>query len=117
MNDPNQAEAACVWSELASELGALADRFECHALSRSLDDMEAAGRVMRTARDEIEMLRAALKLARDWLPYHEPDHPGYEGERSDAGRAVRLALDPRCGCSPPNVEALRRRPWKLKRTK
>jgi len=49
-------------------------------------------------------MRTALKIARDWLPWHEPTHPDYEGDRSDAGRAVRLALDQDCGCTPPNAQ-------------
>lgn len=40
-----------------------------------------------------DRLRVALEAARDWLPYHEPTHPEYEGARSDAGRLVRLALE------------------------
>lgn len=54
--------------------------------------------------EERDRMRAALEVARDWLPWHEPTHPDYEGDRSDAGRAVRLALDPDCGCTPPNCE-------------
>ena len=50
-----------------------------------------------------DRLRVALEAARDWLPYHEPTHPEYEGARSDAGRLVRLALDPMCGCTTPNI--------------
>ena len=44
-------------------------------------------------------LEGALAIAADHLPYHEPDHPEYDGSASDAGRIVRLALDPKCGCS------------------
>ena len=54
--------------------------------------------------EDRERMRTALKIARDWLPWHEPTHPDYEGDRSDAGRAVRLAWDQDCGCTPPNAQ-------------
>lgn len=57
------------------------------------DYAKEAAIVLREQADEIERLTATLVLARDWLPYHEPSHPDYEGERSDVGRAVRAALD------------------------
>jgi hypothetical protein len=44
-------------------------------------------------------LESALAVAADHLPYHEPEHPDYEGSASDAGRIARLALDPKCNCS------------------
>jgi hypothetical protein len=61
----DQNEAACGGSALTAELGALADQFECHALSRSIDDVEAAGRAMRSAKAEIERLRAAIRQTLD----------------------------------------------------
>ena len=61
MNDQqNQNEAACGGSALTAVLGTLADQFECHALSRSIDDIEAAGRAMRDAKAEIERYLAGL---------------------------------------------------------
>lgn len=57
----NQNEAAGGGSALTAQLGALADQFECHAASRSIDDVEAAGRAMREAKAEIERLRDALE--------------------------------------------------------
>ena len=66
MSEPeNQNEAADGGSDLTAELGALADQFECHALSRSIDDVEAAGRAMRSAKAEIERLRAAIRQTLD----------------------------------------------------
>ena len=68
MSEPqDQTEAACGGSALTAELGALADQFECHALSRSIDDIEAAGRAMRAAMTEIERLRDALQKHDAWL--------------------------------------------------
>lgn len=49
-------------------------------------------RQLREARQEIGILREALKVAAEVLPYHEPNHPEYEGIVSDAGRIVRDAL-------------------------
>lgn len=46
----------------------------------------------RRLRKEIAILRAALESAAELLPYHEPNHPEYEGIVSDAGRIVRDAL-------------------------
>lgn len=64
MNDQQTTnEAACGGSALTAELGALADQFECHALSRSIDDVEAAGRAMRAAKAEIERMRKELTQA------------------------------------------------------
>jgi len=37
-------------------------------------------------------LLKALKRCVDWLQYHEPSHPEYEGERSDLGREARAVL-------------------------
>lgn len=56
----NENEAACGGSALTAVLGDLADQFECHALSRSIDDVEAAGQAMRAARAEIERYQAGL---------------------------------------------------------
>jgi hypothetical protein len=36
---------------------------------------------------------SALEKASGWLPWHEPSHPRYEGERSDAGREVRRVIE------------------------
>ena len=59
MNDQQTTnEAADGGSDLTAELGALADQFECHAASRSINDVEAAGRAMRAAVVEIESLQA-----------------------------------------------------------
>lgn len=64
MSEPkDQNEAACGGSALTAELGALADQFECHALSRSINDVEAAGRAMRAAVAEINRLRASERSA------------------------------------------------------
>lgn len=49
----------------------------------------------------VDVLEAALELAVDWLPYHDPTHPDYPGEIADAGRACRAALSP----APPATEA------------
>lgn len=49
-------------------------------------------RQLREARQEIGILREALKVAAEVLPYHEPTHPEYQGIVSDAGRIVRDAL-------------------------
>lgn len=49
-------------------------------------------RRLRDAKQEIEILRAALESAAEVLPYHEPNHPEYQGIVSDAGRKVRDAL-------------------------
>jgi hypothetical protein len=58
MSEPkDQNEAACGGSALTAELGSLADQFECHALSRGIAEVEAAGRAMRAALAEIERLR------------------------------------------------------------
>ena len=83
MNDENPAGGL---SALTDVLGLLADDFECHPLSRSIDDCEAAGRAMREAKDTIDMLqsweadataraelleqhlRYALEIARTWQP-------------------------------------------------
>jgi len=66
MSEPqDQTEAACGGSALTAELGALADQFECHALSRSIDDVEAAGRAMRAAKAEVDRLRTLAKDAYD----------------------------------------------------
>jgi hypothetical protein len=46
-------------------LGSLADQFECHAASRSIDDIEAAGRAMRAAKYTIEQLMAAIETTLD----------------------------------------------------
>jgi hypothetical protein len=58
-----QSRAAEGGANLTAVLGALADQFECHALSRSIDDIEAAGRAMRDAKAEVERLRASLAEA------------------------------------------------------
>lgn len=52
-------------------LGDLADQFECHALSRSIDDIESAGRAMRAAKAEIERLSEALKKANEQAEHFE----------------------------------------------
>lgn len=49
-------------------------------------------RQLRDAKQEIGILREALKVAAEVLPYYEPTHPEYEGIASDAGRIVRDAL-------------------------
>jgi hypothetical protein len=36
---------------------------------------------------------SALEKAAGWLPWHEPSHLHYEGERSDAGREVRQVIE------------------------
>lgn len=52
-------------SALTEVLGLLADDFECHPLSRSIDDCEAAGRAMREAKSAIERLVAAIETTLD----------------------------------------------------
>ena len=49
-------------SALECILGDLADDFECHGLSRCIDDIEAAGRAMRSAKQTIERMRAAIEI-------------------------------------------------------
>lgn len=70
-------EAADGGSALTAELGALADQFECHALSRSIDDVEAAGRAMRAAKDTIERMRQTLLgiVEADWRHWQELADP------------------------------------------
>ena len=49
-------------SALECILGGLADDFECHAMSRCIDDVESAGRAMRSAKQVIERMRAAIEI-------------------------------------------------------
>lgn len=44
------------------------------------------------ARAERDRALDALEAVDGWLPWHEPSHPDYKGEKSDAGRAVKRAL-------------------------
>lgn len=46
------------------------------------------------AHPRFERIRNAAEIATNHLPWHEPTHPEYEGERSDAGRRLRNALWP-----------------------
>lgn len=73
----NENEAACGGSALTAELGALADQFECHALSRSIDDVEAAGRAMRAAKADIERMSETLRgiVEADWRKWEELARP------------------------------------------
>lgn len=41
-----------------------------------------------------ESVVATLRAAEGWLPYREPDHPDYEGDRDEAGKMVRAVLAP-----------------------
>lgn len=77
MNDQqHQNEAACGGSALTAGLGDLSDQFECHALSRSIDDIEAAGRAMRSAKAEIERMQAVVEAARCIRHWHDSDNDG-----------------------------------------
>lgn len=60
-------------SALIAQLGALADQFECHSLSRGIDDIEAAGRAMREAKDTIERMTETLHgiVEADWRRWQE----------------------------------------------
>ena len=49
-------------SSLVGTLAVLSDDFECHAVSRSIDDVEAAGRAMRAAKKVIERMLAAIEI-------------------------------------------------------
>ena len=74
LNDQqHQNEAACGVSALIAQLGALADQFECHSLSRGIDDIEAAGRAMREAKDTIERMTETLHgiVEADWRRWQE----------------------------------------------
>lgn len=55
-------------------------------------------RQLREARQEIAILRAAIEVAAEVLPYHEPTHPEYQGAVLDAGRKVRDALSKTMQC-------------------
>ena len=80
-------EAACGGLALTVVLGDLADKFECHALSRSIDDIEAAGRAMRAAKAEIEQMRSALDLCE--MALTEWDN---EGLAKQAKKAIYAAI-------------------------
>ena len=86
-------EAADGQSQLTAELGALADQFECHAASRSIDEVEAAGRAMRAAKAEIERLHEVLIRSRRTVDQAR-DH-FLAGTEEDGWTlcALRLALD------------------------
>ena len=78
----------------------LLDHAQCHEHIAHQDTDQAQWAL--DLRNTVELLtryRAALAVAADHLPYHEPEHPDYEGSTSDAGRMVRLAIDPLFGCS------------------
>ena len=94
MNDQqNQNEAACGGSALTAVLGALADQFECHALSRSIDDIEAAGRAMRDAKAEIKRMRERLIFARAAVAEARVHFLAGQKEGGWTLCALRLALD------------------------
>lgn len=46
------------------------------------------------AHPKFERVRAAAEVAANHLPWHEPSHPDYEGDQSDAGRRLRKAIWP-----------------------
>jgi hypothetical protein len=100
LNDQqNQNEAACGGSALTAVLGDLADQFECHALSRSIDDIEAAGRAMRAAAAEISLLQKDAERYR-WLRSREaecnveiPDSDGYGYEMPGYEDELDAAID------------------------
>ena len=54
----------------------------CVAAANYIDDLESQN----------AELYEALRQAAEWLPYHEPNHPDYEGEISDVGRRARDVL-------------------------
>jgi hypothetical protein len=42
--------------------------------------------------EELTEMRAAVEEASTWLPWHEPDHQGYQPGKSDIGRKLRNIL-------------------------
>lgn len=76
-NQQNQNEAADGRSALTAVLGALADQFECHAASRSIDEVESAGRAMRAAKADIERMSETLRgiVEADWRKWEELARP------------------------------------------